>query len=228
MVSNVPRAGKRRVALVLPALLIALGLALSSCATGSGFVYVSSSDRRAYFKIPDNWRFFDKRDLLVASGQSLSAESNRQLSWLIGYDASPKPSIQHILSLADAPSYPVVTARVQSLPFQVRDELSLATLRNWVYPVDRLIQANLGEMISYKDVVLPGGLHGSDMTFDVVLGGVGNVAVNNQVIRVTQEAIVDPPTNRLYLFVLRCESHCYRDNKTLIDQIAQSWTVKEH
>src|SRR5947199_10558264 len=118
MVSNVPRAGKRRVALVLPALLIALGLALSSCATGSGFVYVSSSDRRAYFKIPDNWRFFDKRDLLVASGQSLSAESNRQLSWLIGYDASPKPSIQPLLSLADAPRSPARPPRLQPPPLR--------------------------------------------------------------------------------------------------------------
>jgi hypothetical protein len=65
------------------------------------------------------------------------------------------------------------------------------------------------------------------MTYDVVLEGISSVTAGNKVIRVTQESIVDPATNRLYMIVVRCESHCYRDNKSLIDQIANSWTVKE-
>ena len=200
---------------------------LGSACASSGLSYVSSSDRNAYFKVPSNWHFFDKRFIMVASGESLSAESDRQLPWLIAFDADPHPSISHVINIADATKFPIIMARVQALPFQVRDQLSLNSIRNWVYPIDRLIQANAGEVLTYKDVVLPGGLHGSRITYDVAPEGLSNPTSGSSVIRVTQIGVVDPATNKLYLFVIRCESHCYRDNKSLIDQIVDSWTVKE-
>lgn len=214
----------RSVALVGSVLALA---ALASACASSEFSYVSSSDRNAYFKIPSDWKYFDKRDILVASGQSLSSGTDRQIPWLIAFDADPKPSLNHVLKLGDAPKHPVVTARVQSLPFQVRDQLSLHSLRNIVYPLDQLLNANAAEIVSTQDVVLEGGLRGSRMTYDVVLQGLSNVAALSGVIRVTQIAVIDPATTKLYVFTIRCESHCYRDNKTLLDQIANSWTVKE-
>lgn len=203
-----------------------MAVLVSACGSSDLF-YVSSSDRNAYFKVPGSWHFFDKRYILVASGESLSGETDRQLSWLIGFDADPKPSVQHVINIAEAPKFPVIMARVQALPFQVRDQLSLSSVRNWVYPIDRLIQANAGEVLAYKDVVLRGGLHGSRITYDVALQGLSNPTTESKVIRVTQIGVVDPATRKLYLFVIRCESHCYRDNKSLIDQIVDSWTVKE-
>src|SRR5262245_48363687 len=115
--------------------LVALSLILGACSR-SGYEYVSSTDRNAYFKIPGNWKFFDKRDLLVASGQSLSTATNQQFPWLIGYDSSPDPSVKHVIDIADATTYPVVMAQVEQLPNQVRDQFSINSLRNWVYPVD--------------------------------------------------------------------------------------------
>src|SRR5437870_600861 len=162
---------------------LSLGLAvLSASCSSSGFLYVSSSDRNAYFKVPANWKFFDKRDILVASGQSLSAETNKQVPWLIGFDSDPKPSVDHIIKLDYPPNYPVVQAEVQSLPFSVQDQLSLGGMRNLVYQVDRLIQDNFAEMISYKPLTLPGGLHGIQMTFQVALMGLSNVSLDNKVI----------------------------------------------
>jgi hypothetical protein len=210
----------------LTGLIAGLAVLLSACAS-SEFAYVSSSDRNAYFKVPSDWKFFDKRDILVASGQSLSTGTDKQIPWLIAFDADPKPSLNHVLKLAEAPKHPVVMARVQSLPFQVRDQLSLHSLRNVVYPLDQLLNANAAEILSIKDIVLEGGLHGNRIDYDVVLQGLSNVATLSGVIRVTQIAVVDPATTKLYMFTIRCESHCYRDNKTLLDQIADSWTVKE-
>ena len=226
MVLEALRKGNRSRRLPLAALLGAFVAVAVSCAS-SDFVYVSSSDRNAYFKVPGNWKFFDKRQILVASGQSLSGATDKQFSWLIGFDADPHPEVSHVVGIADAPKYPVIEARVQSLPSVVRDELSLGGLRNWVYPVDRLVQANYGEILTYKDIALKGGLHGNEMTFDVVLSGISNPTSGGSVIRVTQITVVDPSTNKLYLFMLRCESHCYRDNKVLLDSIVNSWTVKE-
>jgi len=211
---------------VLVGSLMALAVLLSACAS-SEFSYVSSSDRNAYFKIPSNWKYFDKRDILVASGQSLSTGTDKQIPWLIAFDADPNPSLDHVLKLAEAPKHPVIMARVQSLPFQVRDQLSLHSLRNVVYPLDQLLNANAAEILSIKDIVLEGGLHGNRIEYDVVLQGLSNVAALSGVIRVTQIAVVDPATTKLYMFTIRCESHCYRDNKSLLDQIADSWTVKE-
>jgi hypothetical protein len=207
------------------ALLLGL-LVLSVSCSNSGFLYVSSSDRNAYFKVPATWKYFDKRDILVASGQSLSAETNRQLPWLIAFDSDPEPSLDHVLSLGDAPKYPVVEARIQKLTFQVRDQLSLAGIRNAIYPVDQLVQVNAAEVLNYTDVTLPGGLHGNRITYDVIPNGVTGISSGGSVIRVEQMGVVDPSTNTLYVFVVRCESHCFQANKSLIDQIAESWTVK--
>src|SRR2546425_11168290 len=110
MVFGVIRCGKRWWGTTALSLVLGLAVLSGSC-SNSGFLYVSSSDRRAYFKVPANWKFFDKRDILVASGQSLSGETNRQIPWLIAFDSDPKPSLDHILSLVDAPGYPVVEAR---------------------------------------------------------------------------------------------------------------------
>lgn len=200
---------------------------LSACGGGDTFTYVSSTDGKAYFKVPPGWEFFDKRDILVASGQSLSAATNEQLPWLIAYDAAPDPSLDNILSLGTAPEHPVIFARVQVLPFAQRDGLSLGAIRNAFYPVDQLVQMNAAELLSYEDIVLEGGLHGNRVVYDIIPQGVTGVASGNSVIRVDQTGIVDAGTRTLYLFVIRCESHCYRDNKPLIDAIADSWTVKE-
>src|SRR6266542_1784683 len=134
----------------------ALAVLVSACGS-SGLSYVSSSDRNAYFKVPGNWHFFDKKYILVASGQSLSGEADRQLSWLVGFDADPHPSLQHIIDIAKAPKYPVITARVQSLSGLVQDQISLRALRNAVYPVDQLVDANAAEILSNRPVVLKGG-----------------------------------------------------------------------
>jgi hypothetical protein len=220
------RPGRRWRGTTFLALFLVLAAFSASCAS-SGYLYVSSSDRNAYFKVPADWKYFDKRDLLVATGQSLSAESNRQLAWLIGYDADPRPSIDHIIQLSEVPDYPVVEARVQQLPFNVRDQLSLQSLRNWVYPVDRMVRENLGDVLSYQDVTLPGGLHGIRMNFEAAPAGLDAVVAENDLMWVTQEILVDPATQKLYQFMIRTNAHYYRANKALVDQIIDSWTVKE-
>jgi hypothetical protein len=212
----------------LIALLAAVGFLASACGGGDGFTYVSSTDRKAYFKVPAGWTFFDKRDILVASGQSLSEETDKSLPWLIGYDAAPDPAVDHVLNKVYFPEHPVVFARAEVLNFQARDSMSLRGIRNYHYPVDGLIDSNFAELISRdEDIVFPGGLHGSRYVYDIHAEGVTGVTSGGSVLRVDQTGILDARTNTLYFFVIRCESHCYRDNKALIDQIASSWTVKE-
>ena len=225
MVVNAIRGTKRSWGGRLLALSMGLAFLTASCSK-STYLYVSSSDRRAFFKVPANWKFYDKRQILVGTGRSLSGQTDRQFPWLIAFDSDPNPSLDHVLR-DYAPKYPIVFAQVEKLPFSLQDTLSLQSLRNIFYPVDQLLQENAAEILSYKNIVLPGGLHGNRVIYDVIPQGTSGIASGVPVIRVDQTGVVDASGQTLYLFLVRCESHCFRDNKALLEQIADSWTVKE-
>ncbi len=210
----------------LIASIVASAIVLSACA-GSGFTYVHTSDNLAFFKVPLGWTTYNKQQILVASGQSLSPATDQTYTFLMGYDSDPHPSIEHVLSLPDAPAYPVIVAQVRTLSPQDQDSMSLASIRNAIYPLDRLAQANAAALLGEKMLSLSGGLHGSQLLYQVSLQGTASVNTGNQVIEVNQIGLVDPAMTKLYLFTVRCEAHCYRDNQKLINQIVQSWTVKE-
>ena len=209
---------------VLAALVAAMAVLCGACAS-SGFAYVSSSDHRAYFKVPDSWHYFDKRDILIASGKSLSDATNAEFKWLVGFDADPHPDVTHLFA---ALKYPAILSQVQTMSFAVRDSMSEFAMRNLVFPVDQLLNKASAEIITLKDVTLAGGFHGIHMVYDVVPGGTATVSASPGVLEVNQTTVVDPSNTTLYLLLIQCESHCYRDYSSLIDQVAQSWTVKEH
>jgi hypothetical protein len=207
------------------AILLSTAMLLSACAE-SQFTYVQSADRTAFFRVPRDWETFDRREILVHAGLSLSQSTNEAHPWLVAVDAAPRPSVDHVLRLNDAPRYPVIDARTITLPATLHDQISLSGMRNFVYPVDRLVQEGSAEVRSYSVVSFPGGFHGNRIEFDIILGGQYQVDADNEVMRVNQLTVLDPTASTMYLFMLRCESHCYRDHQSLIEQITQSWTVK--
>lgn len=216
----------RRIAARFLAFIALPALLLPACG-GSEFDFVGSPDRKAYFKIPLDWKEFSRRDLLAASGLDLSDVTQQTLPWLVAFDSAPRPSADHVLELAEAPDHPVVLAQARQLDFASRDQISLGTIRNEVYPVDELIQNDAAEIRDYEELVLDEGYRGIRIEFDVTLGGNAEITSGNEVIRVHQIGIVDPATETMYLFAIRCESHCFDENDKVIDQIVESWTVKE-
>lgn len=209
-----------------PAILLLSALVLAAC-QGSGFDYVGSPDRKASFKVPLEWKEFTKRDLLASTGQDVSEATGEALPWLVGFDAAPDPTTDHVLSLQLAPDHPVVIAQTLALDFETRDQISLGTIRNQVYPVDELLNNDAAEVRAYEELELEDGLRGIRIEYDVFPEGVATVSEGNEVIRVLQIGVLDGPTENLYLFAVRCEAHCYQEHAKLIDQIADSWTVKE-
>jgi hypothetical protein len=199
---------------------------LSSCSS-SGYAYLKSPDTHAFFKVPRAWHLYDKRQILIHTGQSLSPATEQAFPWLVAVDGNPRPSLDEVLDKAAALKFPAVVASVQRLSFDSKDQLSPQTLRNSVYPLDNLLRSGQAELLGYQDITLPGGYHGTRMQYNVILKGISGVENGNLVIHVDQTALVDPSLSNLYQFYLRCESHCYRDNKSTIDQIVASWTIKE-
>lgn len=207
--------------------LVAGGILLAACGGTGDFDFVGSPDRKAFFKVPLEWKQFNKRNLLIASGQSLNTATDERLPWLIAFDAAPNPSINHVLDFSEAPQHPVVLAQAISLDFGARDQLSLGSIRNAVYPIDELLDQDQASILNYEEITLDEGFRGIKIEYDVITQGIIPVVSGNTVIRVTQVGVTDPETETLYLLLVRCESHCYRDHQALISQITDSWTVKE-
>jgi hypothetical protein len=202
---------------------VAAGLLLGACG-GNQFNYVGTSSEGAYFKVPSEWTKYNKQELMVATGLDQSPEADQAFRWLIGFDADPKPSIGHILGLST--EHPAVLAWVRELDFRDHDSFSLSSIRNAVYPVDQLLQNRQADILSIEDVVLEGGIRGVRLVYNIS-GGNYTISEGNAVYRVNQVGLLDPGTNLFYLFLVKCTAQCYQHNQTLIDQISESFKVRE-
>ena len=205
---------------------MAAGAVFLAACGGSGFTYVGTSTDRAYFKVPSDWTKFNKQEILVATGLDQSPDSQSKFHFLVGYYSDPSPAIDHVVKPDAQMRYPTVLAYVRKLGFLDHDTYSLEKIRNEVYPLDQLLQAHQAEVLSYRDITLAGGVHGSQIVYNLS-GGNFTIAPGNLVFRVAQIGLLDPGTDLFYLFVLRCSADCYRANQSLIDEVVNSWIVKE-
>ncbi len=194
---------------------------LAASCSGSGYQYVKDSTSTAFFKLPTSWALFNEDQILSSDLVSLSPQSQQSVAqalWMVAFDGNGTPSLTHVLSAGS--QQPAGFAQVRPLGSQERDTFSLSTIRNALFNVDGTSGTSSGvELISTSDVVLSGGFHGLRVEY--------NVPEGTDYLTIDQIGVVDPQTSTLYLFAIGCEAHCYLDNQDAIDQIANSWTVKE-
>jgi hypothetical protein len=206
-----------------PALVVAAAVLLAGCSS-SGYRYVTNSKTKTYFKIPGQWRLFDENEIFASQIRGLSPETEaatKEAAWVVAFDADPRPSLAHLLQ--STAGYPQGYAQVFPLSQSGRDTLSLATLRNMAFHVDEMAAADPQsvEILQQEDLVEKGGFHGSRYVINV------RPPNADHYITINQTGLVDPATKTVYLFVVGCEAHCYLAHKKTIDQIVESWTVKE-
>jgi hypothetical protein len=217
--SETARAHRGGHLLTAPTGILALSLVLASC-SGSGYAYVKDTNSSAFFKIPSQWALYNEKQILGSSLVSLSPQSQQavaQNEWMVAFDANGTPSLNDVLSPTSMA--PTGFAQVRPLGPSERDTFSLATIRNALFNVDGAAGGTPAELLSQTDVVLPGGFHGLHVEY--------NVPEGSRFLTVNQVGVVDPQTSTLYLFAIGCEANCYLNNQKVIDQIANSWTVKE-
>ncbi len=234
-----PRAVPRRyLAVALVALVAAAGCGASK------FRYVAHSDTQTFLKVPREWKQYDS-DLLVeaeaaaveAAGEDAPSFVDQafqgQLQWRVAFDAAADPEPVNAVSYAEAP---VVEVRVRELNEDERDRVNLASLRNIFFPYDELkaelelelqdrpLAANPPASGSFRplierDVDLGDGVRGSRVRFEVRQG--------NQFYVVDQTALLDGDTNHVYVLLMRASEEQFAANRKLLDEIAQSFTVKQ-
>jgi hypothetical protein len=211
---------KGGVRLRLGAAVLLLLFVLAACT--SSYTYVKNSDVKTYFKVPNEWAIFEEGEIFRSqiTGLSPQGEAAAKASvWMVAFDAAPKASLNHFFS--GSSPYPTGFAQVRQLGQEQRDSVSLATIRNSVFPLNQLqVQDPTSvEFLQSEDLVLDGGIHGNRIIFNVRLGDTFYTA--------NQTGLVNPQTSLLYLFVIGCEARCYLNHKRTIDEIVASWTVKE-
>jgi hypothetical protein len=189
---------------------------------GSGYHYVKNSATSTYFKVPGQWTLFDEDKIFADQATDFSPEREaaaKAALWLVGFDADPRPALSHLLSSSS--KYPEGLARVEEIADRARDTISLASMRNVIFPIDQLLSTGSTdlEVLSSQDIVQSGGIHGNRVIFNLRQHGV--------FMTMNQTALVDPATTRQYVFVIGCEAHCYLANREQIDAVVESWTVKE-
>jgi len=211
---------RRRLPLTVAIAALAVALLGSACSS-TGYHYVKNSEDHTYFKVPEAWKLYDEDQVLKVYAKDLSPRekaTERDTSWQVVFDASPKPSLQH---LGDPKArHPNGIAVVRQLSFDDADTLSLGSLRNLFYDVDTAVQNQMGEVIAYEPLEPDGGFHGFHLVAEVD-------AEKGGVVTLDQTTLVDQATSKVYTLLVTCDATCYDDNVDQIERVVKSWTVQE-
>jgi hypothetical protein len=75
-------------------------------------------------------------------------------------------------------------------------------------------------VLTYDEFTKPGGIRGSKMIVDIG-------AQNSPVLTYGQVVEVDPQTNWIFAIGIGCRASCWGPNQGVINQILNTWQVKE-
>jgi hypothetical protein len=143
--------------------LLAVSFVLAACSPPE-YRYVRDSSTRTAFRVPTAWTLYDEATVL-GEIQGQQGDQPDPIRWLVGLDGDPTASVGHILNGADlGTDYPQGIAVVQQLSFVERDNESLSYLRNFMFPIDQLIQNDSNaKVVTYDDEIQDGNLRGLHM-----------------------------------------------------------------
>lgn len=210
--------GRPRRAQWLFAAAVAAALVGGACG-GPEYHYVKSTSDRTFVRVPSDWTLYDEDALLESSDESPeSKEQFKELSWSVAFDASPKPSLDHILTVSDHPTGLVQVRKL--LPGQ-RDTFSLSDLRAVLLRFDPLSNEAQDdvEVLESKDITR-GNLNGSELLLNLKTG-------DGDVVKWRQVALVDSALTRVHVLAISCDDECYSANEGAIDAVIDSWKVTE-
>jgi hypothetical protein len=202
---------------------VILATAATGCAAPQ-FTYVSDVPANTYFKIPYGWHKISDVSL-AAQFKSSSLLGGGNGSWDVAYDADPSPTAVHLFS--PTARAPFAFAFVAPLSSSASNAMSYNALRDVLLPVTSQARTAAGQSFPLthfhllRDTVLtPGqGVHGVWDTFNYTYPG-GTTDTFDQV------ALTNADSTELYVLLVHCEVTCYNDNRSQLDTIMSSFTVR--
>lgn len=194
-----------------------LGVTVAGCGAPQ-YTYVANSGANTYFKVPNGWHQISAAALKKVTGSSSGV-------WTVAYQAGSRPSASDLLSFDT--SQPFVFSEIGTLSSTGMNELSYDALRDFFLPVTSTARSTASsEGFPYtgfsqiRDQVLtPGqGVHGVRETFDYTDQGVTDTF--------DEIALTNPDQTQVYFIVLHCTSSCYSSDKTEINDVMSSFTIR--
>jgi len=182
------------------------------------YTYVANSGANTYFKVPYGWHEISASALKKITGSSSGV-------WTVAYQAGSRPNASDFLSFDS--SQPFVFAEIGTLSSTGMNELSYDSLRDFFLPVTSTARSTASSegfpftgFSQIRDQVLtPGqGVHGVRETFDYTDNGVTDTF--------DEIALTNPDQTQVYFLVLHCTSSCYSSDKTEIDDVMSSFTIR--
>ena len=194
-----------------------LGVTVAGCGAPQ-YTYVANSGANTYFKVPYGWHEISASALKKITGSSSGV-------WTVAYQAGSQPSASDFLAFDT--SQPFVFAEIGTLSSTGMNELSYDSLRDFFLPVTSTARSTASSegfpftgFSQIRDQVLtPGqGVHGVRETFDYTDNGVTDTF--------DEIALTNPDQTQVYFLVLHCTSSCYSSDKTEIDDVMSSFTIR--
>lgn len=210
--------------------LSALSFSLSGCLTSSySFISHGSGGSSIYVKVPAKWHTFDATQLVRAQNGPLSQTQINQIEagqWLTTFSAAPHPTAKQLI--VEGSAYPNGVIFAKQLTETDRDALSYAAMRAEILGQDPLNSPTGAlntststpfNVLSYTEFTRPGGVRGSKLVTDISTNGI--VETFAQIIA------VDANTDWIYGVAVACKASCWGPNSGLINQVLNSWNIKE-
>jgi hypothetical protein len=210
-------------------------LVMAAC-TPSGHRYVKNSSEGVYFKIPNDWELYDEDAILEFQEADLSPgelDQARESQWQVFFDAAPRPSLKHLGELVT--DHPNGQAQVVQLTAGERDVVSRELMRNLIFPVDQILEfdPSLVELVDGEEINKD-GVHGVRFVFNIdsrvpalVVTNTLEESDDREFATFSQTTLLDERTETMYVLLVSCSVDCYEDNKGTIDDVVESWTVKD-
>jgi hypothetical protein len=200
------------------------GVGLSSCAAPS-YTYIADSGNNTYFKVPYGWHQISPTALCTELRSG--APGGCPTVWLSGYEATGAKASAHDFGSVTLPE-PFVLAEVGPYTSQTGAPISDDTLRDFFLPVTQAAraawQAQTGAALrgfrSLRDATLTlrAGVHGVRETYDYGSGPTANTF--------DEVVLTNSAGSTVYALILHCRISCYSQERTAIDAVMTSFTVR--
>lgn len=156
---------RRSRALAAVAGILAVSFVVGACGSNAAYDYVRDTNERTALRLPQGWTTYDEATVMGELTGAPQGDQPDPILWLVGIDGDPSASVAHVLNGSDlGTDYPQGIAMVQELSFYERDNQSMQSLRNYLFPIDQLIQNESNAVVvSYNDEVVDGNLRGLQM-----------------------------------------------------------------
>jgi len=200
---------------------------LAGCGAPS-WTYVTNSTDRTYLKVPTSWKQVDPAEVKNQLGVEPAKDSTEGV-WIQAYDSDAQPSLNHIIG--ESAESPAILVTVQPIPEKSRGQISLDTVRDFIYPVSDTARQTMqlggqqsgltGFTLLGDEVLTPGeGIRGVHTVFSYRVNG-GEPQIFDQTGYLNDDA------SKLYLALARCSAGCFEKRQSEIDGVVTSFTVRE-